>query len=129
MGLVSFSDTATVNSMLSPVVEQAARAAEGLTAGGKSNPAEAIRAAVKLLDMKTPGEKMLFLITDGQTPFRSQTDSAAAEARQAGVTVYCIGIAAPDGVNREARGLQGRPIPTSSRFGSWVKPRQHLSAL
>ena len=38
MGLVSFSDTATVNSMLSPVVEQAARAAEGLTAGGKSNP-------------------------------------------------------------------------------------------
>lgn len=57
MGLVSFSDTATVNSMLSPVVEQAARAAEGLTAGGKSNPAEAIRAAVKLLDMKTPGEK------------------------------------------------------------------------
>lgn len=102
VGLVSFSDTATVNSMLSPVVEQAARAAEGLTAGGKSNPAEAIRAAVKLLDMKTPGEKMLFLITDGQTPFRSQTDSAAAEARQAGVTVYCIGIAAPDGVNREA---------------------------
>lgn len=102
VGLVSFSDSATVNSMLSSAAEQAARAAEGLTAGGNSNPAEAIRAAVKLLDMKSPGEKILFLITDGQTPFRSQADSAAAEARQAGVTVYCVGIAAPDGVNREA---------------------------
>lgn len=100
-GLVSFADSASVNVPLGAPVGQIREAVSGLAPGGRPNAAEAVRAAARMLEEDTGAERMILLLTDGETDWKAQTDSAAAAARESGITIYCIGIGSPSGIREE----------------------------
>lgn len=99
IGLVSFSNTATVNAPLTTSVAELKTAAGALTAAGSTNHADAFATAAELFDPLSTNAKVMVLFTDGKTTAGPPPAPVAAAARAAGVVLYCIGLIGSDGID------------------------------
>lgn len=102
IGIVSFSDTAVTNTQLITSVSTLDAAIDGLTAGGASNHADAFSKAAQLLEPAQGNRKLAFLFSDGNNTTGNNPTTAAAALKNAGVTLYCVGIAGANGLNTGA---------------------------
>ncbi len=65
---------------------------------GGTNLAEAITVARKAFDRKSPSEKAVILITDGEHTGAGDPMEAARQAKEAGIRLFCIGVGSQEGV-------------------------------
>ena len=101
IAIVSFSNTATVNSSLSTSVSELKDAIDAISAGGSTNHAAAFNAASDLLD-GSQNAKVIVMFTDGKTTVGPDPSNAAASARANGIIIYCIGLIGSDGLDISA---------------------------
>jgi len=98
VGVVSFSQGASVVAPLSPDKTQAERALQGLQASGGTAIGDGLNAALNQLSQRssagtgdrTPGK--VILLSDGENTFGQAPSQVAARAKQLGVEVDTIGI-------------------------------------
>ncbi len=102
MGVVSFSDTATQDCPLTSSVEQLRAAVNGLSAGGRTNHADAFEKAGSLFDFSSSNQKILIMFTDGETTAGPAPAPVAASLRAEGVIIYCIGLKGSQGLDETA---------------------------
>lgn len=102
MGVVSFSSTAVVDAPLTASVSQLKGAVDALTAGGSTNHGDAFSKATQLLEAGTNPMKVMVLFTDGNTTAGPPPAPIAAQARDKGITIYCIGLVGSDGLDVSA---------------------------
>ena len=99
IGIVSFADTATVNSQLITSVATLKAAIDGLTAGGFTNHADAFTKAMGVFDPSSSNQKVIVMFTDGKTTTGAPPSPVAAAARAAGIIIYVIGLIGSDGID------------------------------
>lgn len=99
IGIVSFSDTATVDAQLITSVATLKSTVNSLTAGGATNHADAFAKATQLFDPMSANAKVIVMFTDGKTTAGPPPAPVAAAARAAGVIIYCIGLIGSDGID------------------------------
>lgn len=92
MGVVSFSSSAVVDAPLTASVSQLKGAVDALTAGGSTNHGDAFATATQLLETGTNPVKVMVLFTDGNTTAGPPPAPIAAQARDKGIIIYCIGL-------------------------------------
>lgn len=102
MGVVSFSSTAVVDAPLTASVSQLKGAVDALTAGGSTNHGDAFAKATQLLEAGTNPVKVMVLFTDGNTTAGPPPAPIAAQARDKGIIIYCIGLVGSDGLDVSA---------------------------
>ncbi|HIW73116.1 MAG TPA: VWA domain-containing protein [Firmicutes bacterium] len=102
IGIVSFADTATVNTQLITSVDTLKSAVDGLTAGGSTNHADAFTKASQLFSPLSGNAKVIVMFTDGNTTTGAPPAPVAAAARAQGIIIYCIGLVGSDGVDVSA---------------------------
>ncbi|MGI6030001.1 MAG: vWA domain-containing protein [Eubacteriales bacterium] len=99
IGIVSFADTATVNTQLITSVATLKSEVDSLTAGGSTNHADAFDKATQLFDPLSTNAKVIVMFTDGKTTAGPPPAPVAAAARASGVIIYCIGLIGSDGID------------------------------
>ena len=99
MALVSFADTAKQNTALTTSVPELNNAVNQLAAGGLTNHADAFEKAMQLLDNSSGNDKVIVLFTDGNTTIGLPPAPVAKQARERGITIYCIGLIGSSGVD------------------------------
>lgn len=93
IGMVSFSDNATLNVPLTQNVASLNAAINALVAGGRTNHQAAFDlAAASYSTIVPPNRKVMIMFTDGDTTAGGNADIAAANARAAGIEIYSIGL-------------------------------------
>ena len=102
MGVVSFSSSAVVDAPLTASVSQLKGAVDALTAGGSTNHGDAFDTATQLLETGTNPVKVMVLFTDGNTTAGPPPAPIAAQARDKGIIIYCIGLVGADGLDVSA---------------------------
>ena len=102
MGVVSFSSSAVVDAPLTASVSQLKGAVDALTAGGSTNHGDAFSKATQLLEAGTNPMKVMVLFTDGNTTAGPPPAPIAAQARDKGIIIYCIGLVGSDGLDVSA---------------------------
>jgi Ca-activated chloride channel family protein len=114
VGLVSFSGQANV--LLAPSTDRAAlkRGIEGLVPDGATAVGEAIEASLDAIRLSQPSASedgtleaaRIVVLSDGTTTVGRDPDSAAADAKAAGVPIYTVALGTQDGVLSN-----GQPVP------------------
>lgn len=99
IGIVSFSDNATVDTQLITSVATLKSAIDSLTAGGSTNHADAFTKATQLFDPLSTNAKVIVMFTDGKTTSGPLPAPVAAAARASGIIIYCIGLIGDDGID------------------------------
>lgn len=99
---MSFSSTAVVDAPLTASVSQLKGAVDALTAGGSTNHGDAFAKATQLLETGTNPVKVMVLFTDGNTTAGPPPAPIAAQARDKGIIIYCIGLVGSDGLDVSA---------------------------
>ena len=102
IGIVSFSDTAVADTQLITDVDTLNSAVDGLTAGGRTNHADAFTKAVELFEPQSGSEQIIVLFTDGNTTAGGPPAPVAAAAKAQGIIIYCIGLVGTGGVDVNA---------------------------
>lgn len=102
MGVVSFSSSAVVDAPLTASVSQLKGAVDALTAGGSTNHGDAFATATQLLETGTNPVKVMVLFTNGNTTAGPPPAPIAAQARDKGIIIYCIGLVGADGLDVSA---------------------------
>ncbi len=102
IGIVSFSDTATVNSQLITSVDTLKNAVDMLSAGGSTNHADAFSKAIDLFEPGSSNAKVIVMFTDGNTTVGAPPAPVAASAKAQGIVIYCIGLIGSDGLDINA---------------------------
>ncbi|MGN1432682.1 MAG: VWA domain-containing protein [Ruminococcus sp.] len=101
IGIVSFSDTATQNTQLITSVEELKTAVDSLTAGGRTNHADAFTKADALFDKQSTNQKIIVMFTDGNTTAGPPPTPVAESTKASGVIIYCIGLVGESGLNED----------------------------
>ncbi len=99
IGIVSFADTATADTLLITSVATLKSAVDSLTAGGFTNHADAFAKAKQLFDPLSTNAKVIVMFTDGQTTAGPPAAPVADAAKASGIIIYCIGLIGADGIN------------------------------
>jgi Ca-activated chloride channel family protein len=111
LGLIAFAGQASVKCPLTQVYGHVKTVLDGLdtrsVARGGTLIGDAIRTAIEAFDEKTANFRDLIIVTDGEDMESFPTD-AAAEARDAGVTIYLVGI---------GDAVEGARIPVTDKSG------------
>ncbi len=103
IGIVSFADTATVDQVLTDSVSELDTAINALTSQGLTNHLDAFTLAANQLEgAGGTNEKIMIIVSDGMTTAGGDPDTAIANAKAAGITVYTIGIPGGGGLNEAA---------------------------
>ena len=102
IGIVSFADTATQDTQMITSVDTLKDAIDALSAGGRTNHADAFSKAIALFDPNSSNAKVIVLFTDGKTTAGAPPAPVAAAARAQGIIIYCIGLLGSDGVDVDA---------------------------
>ncbi|MEU4766855.1 VWA domain-containing protein [Actinosynnema sp. NPDC023794] len=97
IGVVSFADGASVDTPLSSDANAAKSAIDALVASGGTNHSAAITTGQAQLAGSAPtNEKIMVIMTDGQTTVGPDASPAAAAARNAGTEIFGIGLGSVD---------------------------------
>ncbi len=99
IGIVSFSDTATLNSPLSDSVLNLKATIDTLTTGGLTNHSDAFQKAIENFDVLSNNNKIILMFTDGKTTLGNSPISITEQAKANGIIIYCIGLSGGDGIN------------------------------
>ncbi len=99
IGVVSFATEATIDMPLVTSVELLDEAIDNLSAGGFTNHADAFIKAIQLFDPLSPNVKVIVMFTDGKTTAGMPPEPIAAQAKNAGIIIYCIGLIGSDGID------------------------------
>lgn len=99
IGVVSFSDSATVNAQLITDVSDLKDAVDSLVAGGTTNHADAFAKSMALFDPLSSNARVIVMFTDGKTTSGLPPAPVAAMARASGIIIYCIGLIGSDGID------------------------------
>ena len=102
IGIVSFAENATANTLLITSVSDLKAAVDSLTAGGNTNHAAAFSTATQLFDPASSNAKVMVMFTDGNTTTGAPPSPVAAAARAQGIVIYCIGLVGSDGLDVDA---------------------------
>lgn len=102
IGIVSFSDTAVQDTQLITSVADLKSAVNALTAGGRTNHADAFSKAVNLFNPASSNGKIIVMFTDGRTTIGVDPEPIAAAAKAQGITIYCIGLSGNGGIDETA---------------------------
>ena len=101
MGIVSFASIATADTGLITSTDTLKNVVDGLAAGGATNHADAFSKAIQLFDPASSNARVIVMFTDGKTTAGAPPAPVAAEARAAGIIIYCIGLLGDDGIDVE----------------------------
>lgn len=101
IGIVSFASVAVADTGLITSTEDLKNAVDGLIAGGATNHADAFSKAIQLFDPASSNARVIIMFTDGKTTAGAPPAPVAAEARDAGIVIYCIGLLGDDGIDVE----------------------------
>jgi uncharacterized protein YegL len=123
VGLVSFSDSATLNQVLTQMAGQVRTAIDGLAASGLTNITDAITQAQAELTSgrhRAGNQPVMVLLSDGQPTAGGDPRPAATAAKNAGTRIFTIGLGADVDPNL-LRDLASSPsdyfpAPTSSQL-------------
>lgn len=99
IGIVSFADTATADTQLITSVQTLKNAVDSLTAGGRTNHADAFEKAASLFDAQSANQKIIVMFTDGNTTAGLPPTPIAESIKAQGVVIYCIGLVGESGLN------------------------------
>ena len=113
IGIVSFASVAVADTGLITSTEDLKNAVDGLIAGGATNHADAFSKAIQLFDPASSNARVIIMFTDGKTTAGAPPAPVAAEARDAGIVIYCIGLLGDDGIDVEV-------------LNDWALTRMHL---
>lgn len=102
IAIVSFADTASVDTQLITSVADLKSAVDALSAGGRTNHADAFTKASELLEAPSTNARVMVMFTDGRTTAGPDPSPIAAAARAAGVVIYAIGLSGNNGVDPSA---------------------------
>lgn len=102
IGIVSFADTATQDTMLITSVTTLKTAVDAMTAGGSTNHADAFTKALALFDPASTNAKVMVMFTDGVTTAGGPPNPVATLAKSQGVIIYAIGLAGNGGIDVQA---------------------------
>lgn len=108
VGLVTFENTATVQSGLTTSTQSVASLLGGLQAYGGTNISSGLQAAAEVLEGGT-GERIVVLVSDGVDGYTEDLPSALNALNIGGITVYTVGLTGCDrqyldGIARETGG-------------------------
>jgi len=101
IGLVSFAGEAQINVPLSTSVETLKNAIEDLTTGCNSNHYAAFSTATQLLTNTSENRKVIVLFTASHNTLGEDPAIAAKAAKDAGITIYGIGVTGLGGLETE----------------------------
>lgn len=101
MGIVSFSDEAYVSQPFTVSAKELKAAVNGLFTQGLANHAAAFETGAGLFDPDSENEKVMVLFSDGVNTAGGPPSPAAAAAKKAGISLYCIGLPGAEGLDRE----------------------------
>ena len=93
MGIVSFASIATADTGLITSTDTLKNVVDGL--------ADAFSKAIQLFDPASSNARVIVMFTDGKTTAGAPPAPVAAEARAAGIIIYCIGLLGDDGIDVE----------------------------
>lgn len=99
IGIISFANTATVNTQLITSTEALKEAVDSLSAGGSTNHADAFAKAIQLLSDNSQNRKIIVMFTDGKTTAGPPPAFVAQAAKESGIIIYCIGLTGSDGIS------------------------------
>lgn len=102
IGIVSFADNATQDTQLITSVDDLKDAVDSLSAGGRTNHADAFTKALDLFDTNSLSAKVMVMFTDGVTTAGGDPAAVAASAKAQGVIIYCIGLSGNGGIDEAA---------------------------
>lgn len=102
IGIVSFSDSATQDTQLTTSVAELKTAVNALSAGGRTNHADAFTKAIQLFHPDSTNERIIVMFTDGRTTTGDNPDPIAAMAKAQGIIIYCIGLSGNGGIDEQA---------------------------
>lgn len=102
IGIVSFADTATKDTQLITSVSELKAAVDALSAGGRTNHADAFTKAVQLFDPASSNERIIVMFTDGETTVGANPTPVAEAAKAQGIIIYCIGLSGTGGIDEQA---------------------------
>lgn len=99
IGIVSFSDNATLDEPLSTSVTDLKTAIDTLVTGGLTNHAAAFQKAMESFDFLSTNNKVILMFTDGKTTLGNPPITVTDLAKANGITIYCIGLSGGDGID------------------------------
>ena len=101
ISIVSFADSATDDTGLSTSVADLKATVNALIAEGQTNHCEAFATSMYVLGTPPENKKVMVIFTDGQTSTGPDPIAAATAAKDAGITIYAIGLAGSEGVDED----------------------------
>ena len=102
IGIVSFADTATQDTQLATSVEELKEAVDALSAGGRTNHADAFTKATQLFNPASTNQRVIVMFTDGRTTVGGNPTPIANAAKAQGIIIYCIGLSGNGGIDEQA---------------------------
>ena len=91
VALVSFSTTATLDSQLTAFTKIPSQKIAEMRSQGSTNHEDAFIKAINVLSANSGKEKIMILFTDGDSNLGKEGFSVAQQAKDRGITIYCIG--------------------------------------
>lgn len=102
IGIVSFSSEAKQDTQLITSVSDLKNAVDTLSAGGLTNHSDAFTKATELFNPNSSNARVMIMFTDGRTTVGGSADLITAAAKNAGITIYCIGLSGNGGIDENA---------------------------
>lgn len=99
IGIVSFANSATQDTQLITSVDALKDSVDALTAGGRTNHADAFTKAAALFNPASTNQKVIVMFTDGNTTTGLPPTPIADSIKVSGVTIYCIGLVGENGID------------------------------
>lgn len=99
IGIVSFASTATQDTQLITSVKTLKDTVDSLTAGGRTNHADAFTKATEMFNPLSTNQKVIVMFTDGNTTTGLPPSPVAEAAKAKGIIIYCIGLIGENGVD------------------------------
>ena len=102
VGMVSFSNSATIDEMLTQDAIKLKTSVDALVSEGNTNHGDSFKKAMQVFDYTTTTNKAIILFTDGKTNIGPDPAPIAEELKDKNVEIFCIGLSGEDGADEEA---------------------------
>lgn len=102
IAIVSFADAATVDAQLITDVGALKSAVNSLTAGGRTNHADAFEKGGQLLSSDPTKERIIVMFTDGRTTVGGDAKPITDAEKEKGVVIYAVGLSGTGGVDEQS---------------------------
>lgn len=128
VAVVSFSDYALGDTVLTNKTSTLKTAVDSITAGGHTNHSAAFSKAVELLNHTSPKEKIIVMFTDGKTTTGPDASDIVKSAKALGIKIYCLGVDGDDAIDESVL-KKWASNPDSEYFSSASNAAQIIRSL